>query len=485
MFDLVQTELNRYNSVEYDHNGRYELCFDVQDADETGILPLEGAQTLTLTNTTPLEVVIGFLKARRTDTSSAPLVEIHGSRVTLFQAEFANAAVAVQMEGNEHQIVGGSISASAEAVRLSGVGHRVEGIQVTGNTGAVDCLKLVEASEVEIESNEFSHCHKGIHVVDSNAIYIGPEAFADFETGKNEIHHNTYAIHAEQSQQVFARHNAVYENGFETEDQDEAYRFGLWLVESNLIFNGESQILPSPKMDPADEGDVEREEYPVVKYDNEGNAFIDVEVPVQAGRVELYFPYSNQIASRRFRHQPHTPFVDCAFTDVSIDAEDGTGTVRCPIDLNEEAIGKKVLAVLHGNPVGSSQYAEALGKLNYPTGIPLSGPAPPTGNMTAGAGGSSTLGAGAGGVSVGEASSGGGGGGVQGGSVASGGKGGGMTCSLRPDQKTPESFPLLWYTFVVFLLLALKNRRKFYGYQTHRRVGERGPFTGRFSKQPH
>lgn len=71
-----------------------------------------------------------------------------------------------------------------------------------------------------------------MHVIDSQAINIGPEKIEDFVAKKNQLHHNGHAIHVEKGEQVFVRHNAVYENGGNLAD-DLAYNFGLWLEESN------------------------------------------------------------------------------------------------------------------------------------------------------------------------------------------------------------------------------------------------------------
>jgi hypothetical protein len=210
-----------------------------------------------------------------------------------------------------------------------------------------------------------SQCEKGIHVVNSNSVYLGPEKIEDFAAKKNQIHHNDYAIHAERSQQVFARHNQVWENGG-NQPSERDYYFGFWLEDSNLIFNGSQQILPPPTMEPANENDRGKEEYKIIKMDGNQN-FIEVKAPVSTGKISFSFLKSEGVERGVIgRYQPHTPFADCSFQDVQV-LHDDFGFVRCPIQVTDDLVGKRVLAILHGNPVGSSPYAVALGIIDWPT----------------------------------------------------------------------------------------------------------------------
>lgn len=568
LVSAIQTELDRYDSPEYNFNNRYELCFEIQNNTGGNVVSLNTGEVFTLTNTSTREVVIGFLNATRFDDSTTPILSVHGSKVTIFQPTFTNVKKAVVFNGNRYKLVGGTIngvpnqadslcvegmgnniqikdtaindctnaislngnnsrisgtsisfsytatmppaenynlevqeerdlfienfrrwedenliaagtclavsgqnavlqnistnSCNGISARLTGNGHRILNAQITGDSipdkidlphKATDCLLLQEASNITLEGNTFAQCQKGIHIVDSQSIYIGPNQIADFGAKKNDIHHNDYAIHAERSQTVYATHNSVHENGFRPYTPEEAYRFGFWPVESNLIFNGESQILPSPKFDPATADGENEQEYPVVKYDAQNNAFIDVKVHVATGRIELSLSRVD-FGAEEERYQSSTPFADCSFKDASPSPQsppieggenDGEGVeylVRCPIQVTDDIKGKRLLAILHGNPVGSSQYAKAMGIINDPTGIPVSGPAPTTGNMT-GAGtivthaGEGSVDSGAGGPVV---------------ATDAGGSKRGMFCSsLQPGGKGKD--PAGWILYLSFSTL--------------------------------
>ena len=267
--------------------------------------------------------------------------------------------VCVYIEGQQATLRGVVVNeCDGVAFKLRGDGHSITNSQLTGepipddrnlanNSGlarlSTDCLLLQAALSITLEANTFSQCQTGVHVVDSNKIFIGPDRFEDFAAKKNNIHHNNYAIHVERSQTVYAKHNSVHENGIAPFTPEEPYNFGLWLIDSNALAS-------PPKLQTADGHEIleTEKEYPVVKYYESGGAFVDVKVPLQTGKIELNISRIDYGEGERY--QSSVPFADCSFSSAPLEA-DGLAKVRCPIQITNEIKGKRLLAILHGNPV--------------------------------------------------------------------------------------------------------------------------------------
>lgn len=551
----VQAVLNGYNNREFELNGRIEVCLQITPRNEELQFTVSN-QKLTLTNNTDKEVVIGFLKARRTDDSTIPILEIRGRNVTVFAPEIGNAKKAFKLFGVGHKIIDGTINGVANvadspcvsgntskseiknltinnctnAINLSGNGNSVEGVTIvphlqdytkglhesdgdyqarilvarpmwpsgtclfmSGQSGLIkgvfldkcygvgiqilgsgfriessqmqgeleferdktrystDCLLIKKSSAVIVETNEISNCHKGIHIEDSQQIAIGPELLADFDSKHNKLHHNDYAVHAEFSQQVFAWHNSVYENGIGL-PVEETDHFGMWSNSTNYL---ESVLLKSPTFESVDKIlDANLKEVPVVNYSS-GIPFIEVNVPCKSGLIEFAFPAEPDNPPFLGWYQPHAPFTDCAFDNVIIGA-DGFGKARCPIQVTEENKDKRVISLVHINEAGSSPITKTLGIINDLTGPLVSAPASDAGNMTAEAAQSSSAGSSASGEVI-AAVTGGGGGGV------SGGGGGGAkmgSCALNAEAK---KFPTEFFPSFIIIFTVLVFWRNRYG----------------------
>lgn len=367
------------------------------------------------------------------------------------------------------------------SLKLLGSGHRLTGSRIRGepvteelwgrvSRHSTECLWLRKASNVTVEGNEFSECQNGIFIHESDHIFAGPTQLADFEAKGNKIHHNDYGVHAQFSRQVFVRNNSIYDNeihGSNADDYFERVRyFGLWLdsidlPEAQLVRHN---IFPSTD-DYSDESAISQEHF----ADEE--PFVELRVPAANGRVEFAYPKLAMCQGDRSLYQPFTPFVDCRFENLTLDAE-GYGTVTCPLKKRRRDIlfnASLLVIVVHADDKGTLPITWTLAELCHgPSGIPVSIPAPESGSMTAGDSSASGP-AGAGSVPAGTP-----GGGETGGiSIDSGVTGGisiasdpatsaaarGASCQLNPaSQKNGTEF----FASVIIMLSVLCLGRKHY-----------------------
>ena len=177
---MLQSTLQRYltnfsnyadHRTDAENNSIDVLCFNVSG----GPYAL-GATTLTINNSSGNKLYISGLNLQsRSPTRTTPLISLGGSKIYL----------------NSFIVVGQAI-------------------------GIIDqpCLKIDQASDIQIIDSEFSNCSEGVRVENSTDIYIGSRMDEAHDPDRvNKIHDNGIGIHiAGNSQKVFARHNSFWGN---------------------------------------------------------------------------------------------------------------------------------------------------------------------------------------------------------------------------------------------------------------------------------